>query len=177
MTGQGGQDGLRTVQVTGFPLDVSARSTQHFNEVMREFALITLDTDRDREATDSPRPVPARLLALVDELTKNFAAFTTAVTAQREEAAARGDIEVDLTYHLPATVTDACRQLQVLLDEVDEFCRTGKHLITLATPEECVAFRQWYLSEFIAQIEQGREPVSWPDYVAEHHADADWAPR
>lgn len=177
MTGEGGQDGLRTVRVVGFPLDVSARSTQHFTEVMREFALISLDTDRDREVTDSHRPVPVRLLALVDELSKNYAAFTTAVTAQREEAAARGDVEIDLTYHLPATVTDACRQLEVLLDEVDEFCRTGKHLITLATTEESVAFRQWYLSEFIAQIEQDREPVSWLDYVAEHHADADWATR
>jgi len=170
-------DGLKTVQVLRFPLPVSARSTQHFDEVMREFALITLDTERAREKTDSARRVPERLLALVDELTKNFSAFTAAVTADREEAAARGDQEIDLIYHVPASAAEACHQLEALLEEVDDFCRSGQHLITLATSPESLAFRQWYLSEFTGQIEKGRTPVSWPDYVAEHHRDADWAKR
>jgi hypothetical protein len=168
-------DGLKEVQILRMPLPVSARSTQHFDEVMREFALITLDTERAREDSDSARRVPVRLLALVDELTKNFSAFTEAVTADREEAAARGDQEVDLIYRLPATAAEACHQLEDLLAEVDDFCRSGQHLITLATSPESVAFRRWYLSEFTGQIEQGRDPVSWPDYVAEHHRDADWA--
>jgi hypothetical protein len=142
---------------------------------MREFALITLDTERDRESTDSMRPVPERLLDVVAELTHEFAAFTTAVTAQREEAAARGDSEIDLIYHMPPSTADAVRQLEALLEEVDEFCRSGQHLITLATPPESLAFRKWYLNEFIAQMERGEPPVPWPDYVAEHHRDADWA--
>jgi hypothetical protein len=166
---------LRTVQVLRMPMSVSARSTQHFDELMREFALITLDTDRERETTDSTRPVPERLLALVNELTNQFAAFTAAVTAQREEAAARGDTEIDLTYHMPPSAVDAVRQLDALLEEVDDFCRSGQHLITLATPPESLAFRRWYLSEFIAQMAHDLPPVPWPDYVAEHHKDADWA--
>jgi hypothetical protein len=157
------------------PMAVSARSSQHFDELMREFALITLDTERDRESTDSTRPVPERLLDVVAELTNEFAAFTTAVTAEREEAAARGDSEIDLTYHMPPSTTDAVRQLDVLLDEVDEFCRSGQHLITLATPPESLAFRQWYFNEFIGQMERNEPPVPWPDYVAQHHRDADWA--
>jgi hypothetical protein len=171
------RDDLKTVQVRRFPLPVSARSTQHFDEVMREFALITLDTERTRETTDSARRVPERLLGLVDELTKNFSAFTAAVTADREEAAARGDQEIDLVYHVPASAAEACHQLEALLEEVDSFCRSGQHLITLATAPESVAFRRWYLGEFTGQIEQGRAPVSWPEYVAEHHRDADWANR
>jgi hypothetical protein len=166
---------LKTVQVLRMPMAVSARSSQHFDELMREFALITLDTDRDRETTDSQRPVPERLLTLVAELTSEFAAFTTAVQAQREEAAARGDSEIDLTYHMPPSTTDAVRQLEALLEEVDAFCQSGQHLITLATPPESLAFRQWYFQEFIEQIELGHPPVPWPDYVAEHHKDADWA--
>ncbi len=175
MTNSNGTTDLLTVRVLRMPLAVSARSTQHFEELMREFALITLDTERDRESTDSTRPVPERLLDVVAELTHEFAAFTTAVTAQREEAAARGDSEVDLTYHMPPSTSDAVRQLETLLEEVDEFCRSGQHLITLATPPESLAFRQWYLNEFIAQIERDEAPVPWPDYVAEHHRDADWA--
>jgi hypothetical protein len=154
---------------------VSARSTQHFEELMREFALITLDTERTRETTDSIRAVPERLLTLVAELTHEFAAFTAAVQAQREEAAARGDSEIDLTYHMPPSTADAVRQLEALLEEVDDFCQAGRHLITLATPPESLAFRQWYFSEFIAQMELGRPPVPWPDYVAQNHMDADWA--
>ena len=67
------------------------------------------------------------------------------------------------------------RQLGALLEEVDDFCRSGQHLITLATPPESLAFRRWYLNEFIAQMERHEPPVPWPDYVAEHHRDADWA--
>ncbi len=166
---------LKTVQVLRMPLAVSARSTQHFDELMREFALITLDTERERENTDSTRPVPERLLALVAELTNKFAAFTAAVTAQREEAAARGDSEIDLTYHMPLSATDAVRQLEALLEDIDVFCRSGQHLITLATPPESLVFRKWYFTEFIGQMENGKPPVPWPDYVAEHHKEADWA--
>lgn len=175
VTHNNGSTDLLTVQVLRLPLAVSARSTQHFEELMREFALITLDSERDRDAIDSVRPVPERLLNLVTELTNEFAAFTAAVTAQREEAAARGDSEIDLTYHMPPSATDAVRQLESLLEEVDDFCRSGQHLITLATSPESLAFRQWYLTEFLAQMEHGRPPVSWPDYVAKNHQDADWA--
>jgi hypothetical protein len=52
-----------------------------------------------------------------------------------------------------------------MLDEVDEFCRQGKHLLTLATPPELVAYRRWYLGEFIAQL-AGRPATPWPDYAA-----------
>jgi hypothetical protein len=174
VTNDQGATELQTVHVLRMPLAESARSSQHFDELMREFALITLDTDRDRETTDSQRPVPERLLNLVAELTSEFAAFTTAVQAQREKAAARGDAEINLTYHMPPSTTDAVRQLETLLEEVDDFCRSGQHLITLATPPESLAFRQWYFREFIDQMERGQQPVPWPDYVAEHHKDADW---
>jgi len=156
------------------PLAVQVRSTQHFDELMREFALISMDTDRARPTDGIARRVPERLLALVEELTTSFSAFTAAVTAERDEAVARGDSEIDLTYHLPATAVAACRELEDILTEVDDYCRSGQHLITLATPPESLAYRQWYLGEFVAQIEQRRGPLAWPDYVSEHHQDADW---
>lgn len=175
VTSNRGSTDLVTVQVLRMPMAVSARSTQHFDELMREFALITLDTERDRESTDSVRAVPERLLDLVAELTNEFADFTASVQAQREEAAARGDSEIDLIYHMPPSTTDDVRQLEALLGEVDNFCRSGKHLITLATPPESLAFRRWYFNQFLAQMEHNQPPVPWPDYVAEHHKDADWA--
>jgi hypothetical protein len=164
---------LRTVRLLRIPLAVQVRSTEHFDGLMREFALITMDADR--KGDPSSRHVPARLLALVEELTQQYSSFTADVTAERDAAIARGESEVDLTYRVPVSVVDATRRLEVLLDEVDAYCRSGQHLITLETPPESRAFREWYLSEFVGQIEQGRDAVPWPDYVAEHHRDAEWA--
>jgi hypothetical protein len=50
-----------------------------------------------------------------------------------------------------------------MLDEADEYCRSGQHLLTLAADDEIVRFRHWYLEQFIAQI-AGEQPVAWPDY-------------
>jgi hypothetical protein len=46
-----------------------------------------------------------------------------------------------------------------MLEEADEYCRSDQ-LLTLATPPTLVAFRRWYLGEFIAQID-GRPPQPW----------------
>jgi hypothetical protein len=52
-----------------------------------------------------------------------------------------------------------------MLDEADEFCRQGKHLLTLATPPDLRRYRQWFLGEFVAQI-GGRPPTPWPLFAA-----------
>jgi len=164
---------LRTVRLLRIPLAVQVRSTEHFDGLMREFALISMDADR--EGDPSSRHVPARLLDLVEELNRQYSSFTADVTAERDAAIARGESEIDLTYRVPLSVVDATRRLEVLLDEADAYCRSGQHLITLETPPESRAFREWYLSEFVGQVEQGRDPIPWPDYVAEHHKGAEWA--
>jgi len=166
---------LRTVLLSRIPLAVQMRSTEHFDELMREFALITIDADRDGDTRS--RHVPAQLLDLVQDLNRQYSAFTADVTAERDAAIARGDSQVDLTYRVPPTVVQATRRLEQLLEEADDYCRSGQHLITLETPPESRAFRHWFLSEFVAQIEDGRDPVAWPDYVAQHHPDEEWASR
>ena len=42
-------------------------------------------------------------------------------------------------------------------------CRQGEHLLTLATPPDCVAYRHWYLAQVADQLE-GAQPVSWPEF-------------
>jgi hypothetical protein len=166
---------LVTVRVLEMPLDVYARSTQHWDELMRELALISLDSDRGEES--HTRPLPDRLNALIDELTHNFSSFTANTEAERDAALTRGERTIDLAYELPVEAADASRQLAAILEEVDEYCRAGQHLITLATPPEARAFRTWYLEEFIEQVESRREPRPWSAYVAQHHADQPWADR
>ncbi|MBA2438213.1 MAG: hypothetical protein H0V52_07665, partial [Acidimicrobiia bacterium] len=54
----------------------------------------------------------------------------------------------------------ACITLGELLDESDEFCKKGEHLLTLTTPAEPLALRRWFLGEFVAQID-GADPTPW----------------
>ncbi len=149
-----------SVQLVGFPLSVYARSLEHTTELIREFSLIALG-GQDRQ---SPA-LPARLLAIVDTLTRDYAGITDAADARRDEALEAGLETVDLTYQVPPAAAAACRALLAVLDEVDEFCRSGDALLTLATSPESRKFREWYFDQFIAQI-AGAKPTPWPGYAS-----------
>jgi hypothetical protein len=141
---------LVTVRILGMPLDVMQRSAEHSDELLREFALIR------EEGSDH---VPARLLALIEELRGRFGSFSEGPRQAMQDAMERGDETIDLAYEVPPAVAAAARQLGDLLDEADEFCRAGD-LLTLATQPEAVAFRHWYLEEFQRQVE-GQPPRPW----------------
>ena len=142
---------LVSVHILGMPLDIMQRSAEHSDELLREFALIR------EEGSDH---VPARLLALIEELRSRFGSFSEGPRQAMQDALARGEETIDLHYEVPAAVAEAARQLGALLDEADEFCRAGD-LLTLATPPDGVAFRHWYLDEFGRQID-GQPPRPWP---------------
>ncbi len=148
------------VQVTirGFPLPIYQRSLEHGNELIREFALIALS----QAAEDSP-PLPARLIELVDTLTRDYAGVTDSADAQRDRALDARLESVDLVYLVPVAAAEASRQIAGLLDEADDYCRSGETLLTLATPPDVKRFRDWYFGEFVRQI-SGAEPLPWPDY-------------
>lgn len=141
---------LFSVRILGLPLDVYQRASEHSDELLREFALVRED-DSDH--------VPARLLALIDELNARFGAFTEGPRSTLQDALARGDRTIDLQYEVPAEAADAAIRLGALLDEADDFCRSGD-LLTLATVPEGLAFRRWFLDEFVSQI-GGRSPRPW----------------
>jgi hypothetical protein len=143
---------LVEVRVLGVPLPLLERARQHQESLEREFRLIALAGPGD------PGHVTARLLALVEELANQFGTFAT-VQGAIEAALARGDATIDLAYQVPATAREASLRLLALLDEADAFCRNGE-LLTLATPEECVELRRWFLGEFVAQI-GGASPTGW----------------
>ena len=70
---------------------------------------------------------------------------------------------MDLTYCLPATIAGDVQTLGNILDEADEYCRTGRHLLTLATPPDLVLYRRWFLHQFTSQA-AGKPPRTWADY-------------
>lgn len=155
-----------TVRIQQLPVDVFAAAQQHSDELTRELSLMAELPDGAAASSHISRPLPERLIAIVAALSGSYGAFT-GLPEERLAAAVRDGEQVidELVYDVPASAAAAAAQLGDLLDEADDFCRAGQHLLTLATPPELVAFRRWFLEEFAAQI-AGRPPTPWPVYVA-----------
>lgn len=153
-------DSLVTVRLLELPVALWARSQEHTDELMREFLLIASDRHREGAGHD----VPGRLTALIDEVTSQYGDFSGDNEQRLADAAASGAESIDLDYRLPPGVADAAQHLGQLLDEADVYCRNGKHLLTLATPEPLVRFRRWFLDEFARQV-AGEPPTAWRDYT------------
>lgn len=152
MSDGGGE--LVEVRLVNLSLAAYQDSSEHHDELFREFALIL------SRHPSSGHEVLGRLLGLMEDLTVRFSAFTSTPRQELLTALDRGDASIDLTYQVPAAVRQACLDLAQLLEEADEYCRQGE-LLTLAPPPDAVAFRDWYLGEFVAQID-GRAPTPWP---------------
>ena len=147
---------LVEVRMLELSLPDFARSSAHHDELFREFALVL---------TAEPGPsdeLPGRLLAVIEELTERFGGFTAAPQDELQAALERGDAAIDLTFHVPAQAREAALRLGELLAAADTYCRDGE-LLTVAPPPEAVRFRDWYLHEFVAQID-GEPPTPWPAY-------------
>lgn len=148
-------EGLVEVRLLRLPLQVWQRTQEHVDGLLREFALIAQD-EEGRAAT------PGRLLDLVRQLTAGFGGFSVEQRRAMEAALDRNEREIDLTYRLPPAAGAAAQQLGDMLDEADEYCRRGDHLLTLATPPDELRFRKWFISEFVDQL-NGAPPTPWPD--------------
>jgi hypothetical protein len=153
---------LHPVRLLQLPVQLWAASQEHSDELLRD-ALMTAGLE---ERDDKALAVPVRLLRLVEQLTASFAGSSDEQEARLFAAAARGDEVLDVVeFALPEAAGLACVQLERLLDEADDYCRAGDHLLTLSTPEELRAFRSWYLAQVREQL-AGAPPVPWPDYRA-----------
>lgn len=150
----GRRSDLVEVHLLGLPVEIHRAASEHSDELQREFALLRVQQS-DAETSD----VPARLLALIDDLGERFAGFTESTEADLEDAMDRGDESIDLVFRVPPAAKEAAEALGALLDEADDFCRTGG-LMTLATPASALAYRRWYLEEFTRQID-GLPPAPW----------------
>jgi hypothetical protein len=146
-----------TVELLRYPLRVYVRSRAHFDELVREFQLLGF-----AEVTgETERPVPRRLMELVETITTRYADRVESIEAVRADAIDRGEVSIDLSYEVPLEAAPAIAQLRDLMAECDEYCRSGQHLLTLATPPDIVAFREWNIGEILGQID-GKAPTPWP---------------
>ena len=156
---------LVEVHLLGLPVPLAARSQQHFEELMREFTLIAAG----HQQGNSEHEVPARLMKLVQTLVQQFGAVSGDAEERLADAIDRGEqVIVDHVLEMPTIAGPATQALGDLIDEADEYCRRGRHLLTLETPAECVAYRRWYLGQVITQV-QGAAPIAWADSDEARH--------
>lgn len=153
-----GSEELITVQVLGLPIGVQVEAQQQSDELTRELMLVA-EQMRQR---GSSAELPVRFVELVSTLSSRYAIFTAEQEAQLNAAIAAGEPTIDLTYTVPVSAAAAAGALGAILDEADEYCRQGQLLLTLATPERLVAYRRWFLDQFVDQA-AGAAPVAWVD--------------
>lgn len=145
--------GLCEVRLQNVPLRILAASREHYDEVMREFAMLALD-----EGVHTNH-APARLIELVDILGRRYGTASARPDAEIDDALARGATTIDLLYHVPDHVADAAEQLESLMRETDEFCQQ-QQMLALARPPLFVRFSEWYLDQFRRQV-SGEPPRPW----------------
>lgn len=150
---------LVQVRVTRVPVETWKRSSAHQEAIRREFDIMLADLPEGS--------VPHQLLQLIETFRERFRGYSDPTWEDMYAAAERGDEEVTLVFSVPRAASEAAVQLGEMLDKVDEFCRAGEELLSLATPPELVSFRRWFLSEFVGQIDHGLPPVTWDQWQRE----------
>jgi len=153
-----GDAGLVEIRIVGLPIELYVEASRHHEELRREFLLIASSASGGESSK-----VPARLLALIQDLEQRFQAFTAEPQTALSDAVEKQAPSVDLVYRLPAEVGPAAAEFDVLLDEADAYCREGATLLTLATSPEALAFRRWFLQEFVRQA-AGDAPQPWSEF-------------
>jgi hypothetical protein len=152
---------LVVVELRGVPVELQARATEHAEELQREFVLVAEGLQHAEGRTALPR----RLLDLIDVLRREFGGFTAEQEDAFDDALRAGVRTLDLTFRVPPGAAQAAVAIGQMLDEADQYCREGRHLLTLATPPELVAYRRWYLQQFVDQV-AGHAPTRWDGPLA-----------
>jgi len=147
-----GDDTMHEVRLLNMPVRLLADGRQHHDELMHEFAVLAVSLE-DRSS------VPVRMLEMIDVLGTRYGRAADRPDSLVDEAIARGDEKVDLTYQVPAHVVDAAAALERMMDEADEFCR-DEQMLTLGRSELQKRFAKWYLAEFRRQV-AGEPPRPW----------------
>jgi anti-anti-sigma factor len=150
----GTDEAMVTVRLIGLRPDFYRSTGEHYEAARREMSLIAAD-EAER------RGVPARFGTMFDELNDRWGSFTMAPGEELAAAARAGAATVDINYEVPESMLADCRRFYAVLDEVDAFCRAGRHLLTVPNSNGEI-FRRWFLGEFIRQLEGG-EPLPWDE--------------
>ena len=143
----------RTVELLGFPVAAYLESRAHVDALARELLLVALGGAPTRDPATT-----ARVCELVDAYARSHESDLWRATHRRiEEAAARGEDAVDLRFVLPVEVAGGVEQFRALLEEAEEYCRSGDLLTVEASPQ-VRRLRAWYFEQVVGQLRHGAAP-------------------
>lgn len=150
-----GASGARPVRYLDVPVADYLALQEHNDALFRELQLIRI---RMRTQGSESVTEPPRLVALVEPL---LAQFRRQRDSQRDDVAkaqARGAATVDIEIRVSAAAVPAARAYVDLLEEADEFCRSGELLVP--PPAERVRWlRRWFVEQMAAQLLDGAPPA------------------
>lgn len=148
---------LRTIHLGNVPSQVALAAAAHYDGLERE---LQLPGGRTRLPTAGSAEVAAALRRAA-AVGGTVGAALAPATARWQQAVAAGEAVVEADLVVPEAVGAACRQVNTILDEIEEWCRRGL-LLAVPAPEPVVAFRRWLLGQVADQC-AGRPARPWRD--------------
>lgn len=139
---------LVEVRLLRLPIPLMLASREHHDGLVREFRLLAL-AGRVQESD-----APARFVELVEILGQQYGASRTRRDEELDAAMAAGRETVDLVDRVPATAATAVHGLRALMAEADAYCEQAM-LMTLPRPPLLLEFGDWYLDQYVTQIDGG----------------------
>lgn len=149
-------DSWAVVHFRGCPAALLLAHDDNIAEYTRELQLIG-----DQLAQPSFRRLAGVLAGYVAEHAANWDPARIIAHGAVREGAELVDIDVVATRDIRTSL----QFLRSIIAEVESLSREGK-LITLPAPPPVQRLRDWFESEFLAQIEDGAEPLSYPEWLA-----------
>lgn len=140
---------LAVIAIPEVPATAFLHHDEHVSDVVRELQLIQVGRDDGSTAGE----LPPRLCELIPELLSAFSHARDSSRRQAEEARMRGDDTFTLEVTLPRASADTVATLGDLLEEVDDYARSGD-LLTLPASDEVVALRRWLVAQVTARHPQ-----------------------
>jgi GAF domain-containing protein len=135
------------IELGDVPTELLIAAKAHVDSVIREFALVSVGASTGQTAA-----VPADLARLIDAVGTRFAEARESIKRQALASVAAGRERTRLVLDLPLTAADAGREYLAALDQVDAYARAVR-LLTLETPPQHRAFREWYVSSLVEQLD------------------------
>ncbi|HEX2177718.1 MAG TPA: SpoIIE family protein phosphatase [Nocardioidaceae bacterium] len=152
------------IELGDVPTDLLLAAKAHVDSVIREFVLVSAGA-----ASGQTAAIPGDLARLIDTVTTRFAEARDEIKRQALGSAAAADERTHLVLTLPLSAADAGLEYLHALGEVDAYARAAR-LLTLETPPQHRAFREWYVTSLVEQLRalgKGEEPP--PRVSFEHH--------
>jgi serine phosphatase RsbU (regulator of sigma subunit)/anti-sigma regulatory factor (Ser/Thr protein kinase) len=157
--GTGRQPATDLVRLLGVPATLAVDTAAHYDGLARELQV----RSAQREAAGSVAAQRTWSWRQVARIGGVASSFLQPVTEGCLTAMAAGQEQVDLDLAAPLTAAAACRELNEVLDEIEDWCRQGWMLTVASAP--IVAFRRWLLGEVAAQAD-GAPPRPWSEAAA-----------